>query len=113
MARGLPFEAAGSARLLRFDMNALCRIEEAMGCSLNEAVSRLDGKSGSPSMRDIRTIFGAGLGGSVLSDKVGEIIDEIGLDHAVSMIGSALELAFPKAVEAAADAAGNGPGTAI
>jgi hypothetical protein len=112
MSRGVAFEAGGSARLLRYDFNALCRVEDVFGCDINSAIALLSPESGAPNMRDVRKLFCAGLGGVVTLEKAGEIIEELGIEKCVAMIGDAFARAFPSGEAAGEAAAGNGPGAA-
>ena len=112
MQRGISFEAGGRSLQLRFDVNALCRVEEATGKPFDEAAALLSPASGSPRMSDVRKIFWAGLGGDLTYDQAGVVISDIGLERAGELIGKAFELAFPEAAKQAGGVSGNGTGTA-
>jgi hypothetical protein len=111
MNRGVTFEAGGKSHLLRFDVNALCRIEEATGEDIQAAAARLSPAGGQPKLTDLRLLFWAGLGAGITREDAGLIMDDVGFDRIGEMIGQAFAMAFPDAPAGASDA-GNGAGTA-
>jgi hypothetical protein len=93
---GVEFDAAGARHLLRFDFNALCRIEEDFGAGMADIAGRLQGQPGKPPrLSDIRLAFRAGLGTGYTVEQAGDLIGEIGAERAATLIGEALQRAFP------------------
>lgn len=100
--RGLSFEAAGKTYLLRFDINALCRLEDKTGKNIDAVADMLQPKDGIPRMRDLRLMFWAGLGGKMTEEKAGDILSDLGLERGSQLLGQAFEAAFPQIGDAAA-----------
>lgn len=85
-------EANGRTYTLRFTTNALCRLEEAAGRSFGALVDDL---GGAVNMNTLRLMIWAGIGG-IGKEVAGDIIDAIGIERAVSLIGEAINAAFPQ-----------------
>ena len=92
MARGIEFEALGKRWSLRMSINAICTVEAELRMPFDQALKSV--RAGA--ILSLRVIFGAGLGGKVPVEAVGNIIDEIGLERAGELIGEAIALAFPE-----------------
>jgi hypothetical protein len=97
--KGIEFDALGARHCLRFDMNAICRLEEDFDATVSEIALRLGGEGAR--MTDLRLAFRAGLGPDVTLDRAGEIMTEIGASEAGRLIGEAMMLAFPTAAKSA------------
>lgn len=111
MLRGVEFEAGGKRRELRFDVNAMCRLEaDFAGLPIDRVAERLQPATGMPTITDIRAAFRAGLVGGATLDEAGEIMSEVGIAEAGRLIGAAMQLAFPDAAQA--EGAGGGKPTA-
>lgn len=102
MTKAVTFEARGQVLALRYDFNALCRLEEVFDRPLARLDSILAPKDGEVSLRDLRRLFAVGLDRSATEDEVGLVIDEIGMTRAFAMVLEAIELAMPKAEGGAA-----------
>lgn len=104
MIRGrVPIEAGGRDLELRFTTNALCRIEEKTGRAFGEIAA---GLSGNVRISDLRVMFWAGANLASL-DEAGEVIDGLGIKHAVELMGEAIKAAFPDAEPDTGGDAGN------
>lgn len=86
----------GAAYVLRYDVNALCNLEDAFGKSIGDVIADLDTES--VSMRTVRSVFAAGLSPAVDDIKAGEIMQSIGMAEASALIGQAFSAAFPESV---------------
>ena len=89
----------GAAYVLRYDVNALCNLEDAFGKSIGEVIADIDSEN--VSMKTVRTIFAAGLSPSVDEVKAGEIMQAHGVAEICAMIGQAFAAAFPESEGAA------------
>lgn len=103
---GVTFDAGGKPRELRFSTNALCRLEERAGKSLQDVLAET--AEGGRRTVAFRLLMWAGLGDVTLED-AGEIMDEIGMAETDRIIAAALRAAFPPPSEGDA---GNGAATA-
>ncbi len=112
MTKGIEFEADGedgedgaaaTRHVLRFDFNALCRLEEDFGCSIEDVALRLGDDGRAPRMGDLRMAFRAGLGGGHTLEEAGDLMSRIGFQRAGALIGEAIKLAFPQADPATAE----------
>lgn len=93
------FEADGAQWRLRFDLNALCHVEDRLGASLDALQARL----AQPGARDLRALLWAGLQRhhpEVTLEQAGRLCD---VAQAGEAVGRALAAAFPRE-----DAPGNG-----
>lgn len=108
MRGGVTFDALGEAREVRFTTNAICRLEERAGKSLEAVLA----DTAEPGRRTLafRLLIWAGLGGVTLED-AGDIMDEIGPVEVDRIIAEALRKAFPPKERADGDG-GNGGATA-
>ena len=106
MRGGVTFDALGQPYELRFTTNALCRLEERTGKSLEIVLSEtgMDGRRTTA----FRALLWAGIG-TVTLETAGEIIDEIGFAEVDRIIAEGLKLAFPPKEQSAE---GNGQATA-
>jgi len=80
----------GEEYILRFDFNALCAVEDRIGCKIGEMEDRL----AEPSMRDLRAFLACGLQRhhpDMTEDAAGELFHPGGIADA---IGAALTAAF-------------------
>ena len=101
MRGGVSFDALGKPFELRFTTNAICRVEEKSGQSL-EALLADTAVSGKRTLA-FRTLLWAAIGGITL-ETAGEIMDEIGPVEVDRILAEGLRLAFPPKD----DAPGNG-----
>lgn len=86
------FEAAGARQTLRFGINQLCDIEDRLGVGVTQLGEVM---KGGLSMRQLRTIFAAGVGSGITDHDAGDMIDEIGVQRAGELVGEAMQAAFP------------------
>ena len=100
------FTVDGVERAMRFSTNAMCAYQEKTGEPFITAMDELSKNSGD--MVRLRGLFWAGVDGDVTTDEVGDMIDAMGVMEAVTLIGKAVQAAFP-ALEAAS---GNAKGAA-
>lgn len=97
------FTAGDQEHSLQFSTNRLCDLEEQSGRTVMDFAQAL-GEAGGLSFVDIRLLMQIGLGMGVgnnqalgspsTKDAAGNLIDEIGLPQAVSLIASAFAAAF-------------------
>lgn len=81
---------------LRFTVNSLCNLEDALDMSIIEIGNKLsDVKKVRVSL--LRTILKHCLPGGTTDDQAGEIIGEVGLPATMSAISEAIKQAFPEA----------------
>lgn len=92
MRGGVTFDALGKPREFKFTTNAICRLEERAGKSLQEVLA--DTAEGGRRMVAFRLLMWAGLGDLTLDD-AGDIMDDIGLAEVDRIIAEGLKLAFP------------------
>jgi hypothetical protein len=92
MRGGVAFDALGKPREFKFTTNAICRLEERAGKSLQDVLS--DTAEGGRRMVAFRLLMWAGLGDLTLDD-AGDIMDVIGLAEVDRIIAEGLKLAFP------------------
>lgn len=79
---------------LRYDVNAMCRIEDELAMPIAQILESLNGNG--VSIKTIRTIFACGLVPAHGVDDAGAVMDEIGIADASEYIGKAFQLAFPE-----------------
>ena len=105
MRGGVTFDALGKAWEAKFTTNAICRVEERAGRSLEDVLADVT----VPGKRTLayRLLLWAALGG-VTVEAAGEIMDDLGLVEVDRIISAALRAAFP----APDGDAGNGEATA-
>jgi len=100
----IAFEVDGQARTLRFDINALCTLEEALGI---DSIAELQTLLGSKlSFRNLRTMFACGLGPGTSVETAGDVISALGIAEAGELISQAINASFG---ESTGRAAGNAP----
>lgn len=92
MAQAVEFDALGKRFALRMTINALCQIEAEAKIPFSAVVEAMRGGS----ILTLRQMFGAALGGKLPADRVGEIIDDIGIERAGDLLSQAMALAFPQ-----------------
>lgn len=97
MTRAVTFEAGGRVHALRYDFNALCRLEEVFGRPITRLDTILAPKDGEVSLRDLRRLFAVGLGPDTTDEDAGLVINDIGMAKAFDRVLEAMELAMPKA----------------
>jgi hypothetical protein len=102
---GVTFDALGKPREVRFSTNALCRLEERAGKSLQDVLAET--AEGGRRTLAFRLLMWAGMGDGTL-DEAGDVIDAIGMAETDRIIAAALRAAFPPAE----GDAGNGDATA-
>ena len=103
MARSVEFEAGGKRYALRMTINALCQIEAETKMTFAAVAEEMKGGG----ILLLRTVFGAALGGKLGADRVGDILDDLGMTKAVELLTEAIALAFPEAAPPDEGAAGN------
>lgn len=103
MARGIDFEAMGKRWSLRFSINAICAAEAELRLPFDQGLKAVQAGS----ILTLRVMMGAGLGGKLPAEKVGEIIDDIGLERAGELISQAITVAFPQPDPAVEPDSGN------
>lgn len=89
--------------VLRYSVNALCNLEDALGVPIFEYFSNL---SKIPSFNDTRKIFWAGLSENnprPTLEEAGEIVSTVGLTVANEHMMAALNLGMPKVKESTGD----------
>lgn len=91
----LHFEASGKSFVLAYDINALCRVEDALGIEDVKQLQEVMSKG--MSFRKLRTLFCCGLTPEVTEVEAGEVIQELGVTDATAKIGEAFKAAFPTA----------------
>jgi hypothetical protein len=106
MRGGVTFDALGKPREFKFTTNAICRLEERAGKSLQDVLA--DTAEGGRRMVAFRLLMWAGLGDLTLDD-AGDIMDDIGIAEVDRIIAEGLKLAFPPKDQSAE---GNGAATA-
>lgn len=104
--QALEFEAGGRVHALRFDMNALCRIEESTGLDMVGAAKLLQPESGIAKVSDMRLFFQAGLVERLTLEESGNLMGEVGFEQSIELVVRAFDLAFAKG--RAGGAAGTG-----
>jgi hypothetical protein len=94
MRGGVTFDALGKPREFKFTTNAICRLEERAGKSLQEVLADTAGGKDQKRTVAFRLLMWAGLGDLTLDD-AGDIMDDIGLAEVDRIIAEGLKLAFP------------------
>jgi Phage tail tube protein, GTA-gp10 len=87
------FTAGGVERALQFTTNRLCQLEEDTGKGVLVFAEAL-GTPGGVSIKDLRLLMRAGMDGAPTLAEVGDVIDEIGIQAAIVLIGKAFNAAF-------------------
>ena len=100
MPGDVSFEAGGQTYRLRYSINALCDMEEALGMGVRDFYRLVS--SGDLRMTHVRGAFWAGLRQhqpSITKAQAGDIIQALGgVDAATELLGEALTRAFPPVV---------------
>jgi hypothetical protein len=102
--KALEFTAGGQVHALRFDVNALCRIEELTGMGVADAAKLLSPETGVARMTDMRVFFQAGLVERMDAEQAGSLMAEVGFEAALELVVRAFDLAFGKGRGGGADA---------
>ena len=102
MRGGVTFDVDGAAYELRFTTNAICRVEERGGKSLQDVLA----DAAVPGKRTLayRLLLWAGIGG-ITMDAAGDLMDDLGPEKVDRLLADALRMAFPARDESDA---GNG-----
>lgn len=79
---------------LRYDVNAICNLEDALDKPIGEIVASMG--EDNVSMRLVRAVFQAGLSPAVTLETAGQIMSEIGTSQISEKVGRAFSLAFPE-----------------
>ena len=103
MAKSVEFDALGKRFTLRMTINALCQIEAETKMTFAAVAEEM--KRGGVSL--LRTVFGAALGGKLGAERVGEILEDLGIAKSVELLTETIALAFPDASPDGEDTAGN------
>lgn len=85
------FTVGEAEHVLHFTVNRLCDLEEETGESVMHYAEAL-GQPGAIGLRDVRRLMRFGLGST--EAEAGDIVQEIGLQRSVALIGEALAAAF-------------------
>ena len=96
MTNSLRGEVALGGYTLRFSVNALIELEEAMGKGVSEIAQHMSG--GDVRMKDVRTILWIGLRDrqpDLTEEGAGDLATEVGIPAALEAVGKAFALAFP------------------
>lgn len=109
MRGAVSFDALGKSYELRFTTNAICRIEEKSGRSLEAVLA----DTTIPGKRTLtyRLLFWAAVGGITL-ETAGDIMDELGDVEVDRILAEGMRLAFPPK-DPDESAEGNGEATAV
>ncbi|WP_210526384.1 hypothetical protein [Rubellimicrobium arenae] len=106
MRGAVPFEVDGESYYLRVTTNAQVAYEDVAKETVDDAVVALmecardaaQGMKVPPQTRRVRSLFWASLSHHKLSEeRVGDIIDAIGMPQAMSLLGQAVTAAMPEA----------------
>jgi hypothetical protein len=92
------FDAAGRRWTLVYSVNALCRVEDALGEGAM-AIAAMMADPAKVRVGPMRTMFWAGLADhhpELTLEGAGELMDAIGLPTAMEYVAKALTAAFPK-----------------
>lgn len=89
------FTFDGKVYHLRFDINAMCEIEEDFGEGIIKVAQRLDDE-GKQKISDIRKVFYRGLSECDDEEKAGAIMTALGVTESVKLIALAFHAAFPQ-----------------
>ncbi|MCA0920223.1 hypothetical protein [Pseudooceanicola nanhaiensis] len=111
----IAFTACGAQHQIHLTTNAMVRYQDLAGETLIEGVQALQDRPGD--IKRVRRIFFVGVDRdeTMTEAEVGDLIDDLGLKETGDLIGKAVQAAFPKPPEVAADgegAAGAAPGNA-
>ena len=93
--KSVPIELGGKTRHLRYDFNALVALEETLNIPISE-IGKL--MSGSVKIKDLRSIFWAGLiheDNGITANEVGEWLDFSILGTIAEKVALAFEAAIP------------------
>lgn len=90
---GVSFNSEAGNFVLRYNTNALCRIEDETGKPVSEILETMQD---APSIKMMRTIFGAGLSPAQSPEDVGDLIDELTFAEVSNLVERAFKLAFPE-----------------
>lgn len=91
------FPCNGMSYTLRYNINAMCTLEAALGMSVMEVMAVL-GDTSKLSISMFRTMFWVGLRDKhpeMTEDQAGIVMDAVGLQEAGTYVAKAFELAFP------------------
>lgn len=91
------FVSDGKAYILRYDVNAICDLEDKTGKTVSVLIEELGGDN--VSMRLVRSVFASGISPEVDEKTAGAIMSELGMAEVTGLIGQAFQLAFPDANE--------------
>ena len=95
------FEVDGEAKVLAYDIEALCLLEDRLDMSVSKIATTL---GDDPRLGFLRVVFWAGLQAhhpKTTVKEAGEMIGALKLDRAAELIGEAIVAAFPQSTEAA------------
>lgn len=92
-------QAGDVTHIIRFTINSLCNLEDAMGMPITKIGTELDAgaKTKTIKLGTLRTILKHGLIEEKTLDEVGDIIGEAGLPAVMTAIAAGIAQAFPKA----------------
>lgn len=111
--KGITFEAGDKTHVLRFDINALCVLEDETGKGVDQIGGLLAPQGGaSPRVKDLRLLFWAGLGGGqkegITREQAGVVMSELGYHEAGALMMRAFVDAFPQIADAVTEAKDDG-----
>ena len=109
MMNAVPFEHGGASFTLRLDMAALVRYQTASGETIAKALEAL-GADATDMVRSAR-LFWAGLSERMTYDEAMGLMDDMGLDVALPLVGEALKVCITSLTgDEVKEASGNGKG---
>lgn len=85
----------GTEYVLRYDVNALCEVEDATKDNILEVISKL--QDGKPSFKIIRLLLWAGLRSGtpgITVEEAGRIMQDAGIQNTAEAIGEAFTASF-------------------
>lgn len=88
--KGVQFEARGKSLSLRLSMSAMCRYQELTGETIGVAIAGV--QNDTSDMVRARGLFWASLSERVTLEEAGDLMEEIGLARAFTLVGDALAL---------------------
>lgn len=102
MRKAITFTAGINTHHMRYSVNSLIELEDKLKQPMFEIFKAAT--EGRVRLRDIRTLVWAGLiheNKQLTEQEAGEIIDEVGFNNVVELVGMAMAEAFPKVQGAA------------
>lgn len=102
------FEVGGKTHTMRMSTNAQVRYQRAAGETLLAGLAEIqDDPSDTERLRRLIWASMSHVDG-LTEDDAGDLMDEMGIEHAIQRLTEAVTAAYPQASKTAADASGNG-----